>query len=208
MQMDQGITKYKCATIAEAEMVAACWPPDVLLAYQPVGPNIERFVAAACGSFLRPGSLRWSMMRTAVARAVEGRVRRGRHGGSVPRSRLRHAPQRRATRASRGGAVSVDRLFASRAGGSAYVRRPHPRHRSRDRARAYAKRRSQNSVRSATSLVTAGLPVPAIVTGGTPTFPLHARRADVECSPGTACSGIWDTRRCCPTWISFRPSLC
>ena len=44
MQMDQGITKFKCATIAEAEMVAACLAPDVLLAYQPVGPNVERFI--------------------------------------------------------------------------------------------------------------------------------------------------------------------
>src|SRR3954462_10617933 len=40
MQMDQGITKLTCATIAEAEMVAGCGAPDVLLAYQPVGPNI------------------------------------------------------------------------------------------------------------------------------------------------------------------------
>ena len=28
MQMDQGITKFKCATIAEAEMVAACLAAD------------------------------------------------------------------------------------------------------------------------------------------------------------------------------------
>jgi len=30
-----------------------------------------------------------------------------------------------------------------------------------------------------------GLPVPRVVAGGTPTFPVHARRPDVECSPGT-----------------------
>ena len=35
-----------------------------------------------------------------------------------------------------------------------------------------------------------GLRVPAVVVGGTPTFPLHAKRADVECSPGTAV--FWD----------------
>ncbi len=44
MQMAQGITKYKCATIAEAEVAAACSVPDVLLAYQPVGPNVKRFI--------------------------------------------------------------------------------------------------------------------------------------------------------------------
>src|SRR6478735_4225966 len=44
MQIDQGITRFKCATIAEAEVAAMCAAPDVLLAYQPVGPNVQRFV--------------------------------------------------------------------------------------------------------------------------------------------------------------------
>src|SRR3954470_23846252 len=34
-----GIRKHKCATIAEAEMVAASGGTDVLLAYPLVGPN-------------------------------------------------------------------------------------------------------------------------------------------------------------------------
>jgi D-serine deaminase-like pyridoxal phosphate-dependent protein len=42
--LDAGITKFKCATIAEAEMLAAAGARDVLLAYQPVGPKIERFI--------------------------------------------------------------------------------------------------------------------------------------------------------------------
>lgn len=44
LMMDAGITKFKCATIAEAEMLAMCGAPDVLLAYQPVGPKIGRFM--------------------------------------------------------------------------------------------------------------------------------------------------------------------
>ena len=44
MHLDQGITRFKCATIAEAEMAAVSGAPDVLLAYQPVGPNVKRFV--------------------------------------------------------------------------------------------------------------------------------------------------------------------
>src|SRR5207237_1158650 len=39
-----GITKFKCATIAEAEMAASCGAPDVLLAYQPVGPKQQRLL--------------------------------------------------------------------------------------------------------------------------------------------------------------------
>jgi D-serine deaminase-like pyridoxal phosphate-dependent protein len=44
MMLSEGITKYKCATIAEAEMLATINAPDVLLAYQPVGPKINRLL--------------------------------------------------------------------------------------------------------------------------------------------------------------------
>ncbi len=42
MQLDAGIQRFKTATISEAEMVARVGAPDVLLAYQPVGPNVQR----------------------------------------------------------------------------------------------------------------------------------------------------------------------
>src|SRR4029078_4248142 len=45
LMLKAGITKFKCATIAEAEMLAQCDAPDVLLAYQPLGPKLERFVS-------------------------------------------------------------------------------------------------------------------------------------------------------------------
>lgn len=44
LMLQSGITKFKCATIAEAEMLAQCGAPDVLLAYQPTGPKIERLL--------------------------------------------------------------------------------------------------------------------------------------------------------------------
>lgn len=44
LMMDEGITQFKCATIAEAEMLGQAGAPDVLLAYQPVGPKAERLV--------------------------------------------------------------------------------------------------------------------------------------------------------------------
>lgn len=43
MQIELGITRHKCATIAEAEMLADVGVEDILLAYQLVGPNTERF---------------------------------------------------------------------------------------------------------------------------------------------------------------------
>lgn len=41
----KGIHKHKCATIAEAEMVAAAGGRDALLSYPLVGPNLPRFAA-------------------------------------------------------------------------------------------------------------------------------------------------------------------
>ncbi len=42
LMMEAGIHQFKCATIAEAELLATNGVKDVLLAYQPVGPNVER----------------------------------------------------------------------------------------------------------------------------------------------------------------------
>ena len=39
MQLKAGITKFKCATIAEAEMLGQAGAKDVLLANQPTGPK-------------------------------------------------------------------------------------------------------------------------------------------------------------------------
>ncbi|HMR18730.1 MAG TPA: alanine racemase, partial [Sphingobacterium sp.] len=45
LQLDAGIRKFKCATIAEAEMLGQGGAPDVLLAYPMYGPKVYRFIA-------------------------------------------------------------------------------------------------------------------------------------------------------------------
>src|SRR5215469_11174790 len=47
LKLAAGITKFKCATIAEAEMLARAGTNDVLLAYPIVGPNIARLAKLA-----------------------------------------------------------------------------------------------------------------------------------------------------------------
>ena len=47
LQLAAGIHKFKCATIAEAEMTARAGAADVLVAYPPVGPSIGRLVRLA-----------------------------------------------------------------------------------------------------------------------------------------------------------------
>lgn len=44
LMISSGINKFKCATIAEAEMLGISGAKDVLLAYQPTGPKLRRFI--------------------------------------------------------------------------------------------------------------------------------------------------------------------
>src|SRR5262245_60218726 len=44
MQLREGISTFKCATIAEAEMTAGAGAKDVLIAYPMVGPNATRLL--------------------------------------------------------------------------------------------------------------------------------------------------------------------
>ena len=45
LQMEAGITRFKCATVAEAEMAAGVGAKQLVIAYPLVGPNIRRFAA-------------------------------------------------------------------------------------------------------------------------------------------------------------------
>ena len=47
MQMEMGISRFKCATIAEAEMTAMEGAEHIILAYPLIGPNIGRFLSLA-----------------------------------------------------------------------------------------------------------------------------------------------------------------
>ena len=49
MQIEAGIDRFKCATIAEAEMAAKTGAKHLTLAYPLVGPNIKRFAALQAG---------------------------------------------------------------------------------------------------------------------------------------------------------------
>lgn len=47
MKLKAGITKFKASTIAEVEMTADAGGKDILLAYQPIGPHVDRLVQIA-----------------------------------------------------------------------------------------------------------------------------------------------------------------
>jgi D-threonine aldolase len=199
LQLVLGIRKFKCATIAEAEMAASCGVPDLLLAYPPIGPNAQRFAnlvqafpqthfsvigdeadaILALSKAVRPMKGKGAAARGGVA-AVEVLldIDVGQHRTGVP-----------------AGARAVDlyRFIASLPGlipGGLHAYDGHlgdPDLTARTRAceAAFAPVTALQL-----ELRQAGLPVPRIVAGGTPTFPIHARRGGVECSPGTCV--FWD----------------
>jgi D-serine deaminase-like pyridoxal phosphate-dependent protein len=189
LQLAHGITKFKCATIAEAEMTAACGAADVLLAHQPIGPKVQRFVElvrkfpqtkfstiADEASVIRELSVAWVPAQVTVEVLLD--IDCGMH-----RTGIEPGPR----------AVELYRLLGTlpglKSGGlHAYdgqVREPDPVKRAEICEAALAPVRTLRE-----ELLKAGLPVPRVVAGGTPTFPIHARHPDVECSPGTCV--LWD----------------
>jgi D-serine deaminase-like pyridoxal phosphate-dependent protein len=198
-QLALGITKFKCATIAEAEMAAGAGVPDLLLAYQPVGPNVAR-VAELVRTFPRT---QFSVLGDDPL-AIEGLSRGyvsalGSSGPAATKdTRLEvlldlDIGQQRTGVTPGPKAVELYRLIASRpglkpGGLQAYdgqIVDPDPASRAAACRAAFAPVAALKH-----ELEADGLPVPRIVAGGTPTFPMHARRGDVECSPGTCV--FWD----------------
>ena len=189
MQLEQGITRFKAATIAEAEMAASCEAPDVLLAYQPVGPNgarllrlVQMFPTTRFAAVVDDLSVvrQLSDLFTAADRVLEVFV-----DVDCGMHRTGAAPDDRAVQLykeiSRSSGLKV-------AGLHAYDGHIHDADPVVRKARCEAAFGPVHELRA--RLIQAGLSVPIIVAGGTPTFPFHASRPDVECSPGTCL--LWD----------------
>jgi len=77
LMMDAGIKKFKCATIAEGEMLAMIGAPDVLLAYQAIGPRgvrlsqlIKKYPATQFACLIDNEVTASELSNTAVANGV------------------------------------------------------------------------------------------------------------------------------------------
>ena len=190
MHVALGLTRVKCATIAEAEMLAAEGLSDVLLAYQPVGPAVGRLLrltqtfpgvtfravvddqdaARALGAAFADAEstidllvdLDVGMHRTGIVAELATPLYRllGTLPGVTP-----------------GGLHAYD----------GHLRDPDLTVRQAQADAAFAQVRGLRD-----ALQAEGLAVPRVVVGGTPTLPCHARRdePDLELSPGTVV--FWD----------------
>jgi D-serine deaminase-like pyridoxal phosphate-dependent protein len=188
-QLALGITKFKCATIAEAEMCAMTGAPDVLYAMQPVGPNIGRLFAL----MRKFPQTRFSTLtdnldaaRVLGAAAVEaaltldvfvdvdcGQNRTGLPVGDAALELYRMVASTRGLRAA--GLHAYD----------GHIHEPDPVRRREMFDAAYAPVLAFRQ-----QLESAGLTVPTLIAGGSPTFPFHAACQDRECGPGTTV--LWD----------------
>lgn len=189
MMMEAGITKFKSATIAEAEMLAICGAADVLLAYQPVGPKLQRFVAliknypetkfscltdAADAARSMANVFSSNHLNVPVYLDINLGMNRT---GIVPDT---SAIQLYKTCASLEGIIPVG-LHAY----DGHIRDTDFELRSRNCDAAFSLVELLQ-----TTLTALGFSEPIIIAGGSPTFPIHAKRKHIECSPGTFI--FWD----------------
>jgi len=185
----RGIRRFKCATIAEAEMVARAGATDVLLAYQPVGPNVRRLVelARTFPNVSFSAIVDDEMAAVRVSEAAE-------HAGLALGLWVDLDVGMHRTGISAG--ADALQLYRRVATLRSIVPRGLHAYDGHLRDRDLVVRTSQVDEAFAPvaalhrALLDEGLPVPAVVAGGTPTFPVHARRAGVDLSPGT--SVLWD----------------
>jgi D-serine deaminase-like pyridoxal phosphate-dependent protein len=189
MQLNAGITRFKTATIAETEMVASCGAPDVLLAYQPVGPNVARLLEL----MRRYPNTRFSTIAddADLLRVLSGACT---DAGLILSVLLDLDLGMHRTGVFPGGAATalyrlLSELPGLRPGGlHAYDGHIHDSDLATRAERCHKDFAPVSDLRAA--LLDRNLPVPTIVAGGTPTFPLHAQLQNVECSPGTCV--LWD----------------
>jgi D-threonine aldolase len=183
-QLRAGIRKFKCATIAEAEMTAKAGAPDVLLAMQPVGPNIDRLVKliqtfpkTRFSTLVDDLRIGMQLSAAAIADRVQIDVFIDLDTG-MHRCGIAPGP----------GAATLYKTLATTAGirvAGLHAYDGHI-HENESSARATHANEAYSSVEKfAAELRAADLPVQTIIVGGTPTFPMHAAREGVECSPGT-----------------------
>lgn len=186
LELSLGIARHKCATFAEAEMLADAGVKDIFLAYNLVGPNIPRaarfrqkypnvefYVTADDPAMI--AALSQSMSSAGKTIGVLLDLDTGQHRtGIADRSRAtdvyRHLAESPGLRAS---------------GFHLYDGQNHQRELSDRTAAVMQGWNYATSLRD--DFVQRGWPVPKIVCGGTGSFPVFAKLTDpaIELSPGT-----------------------
>jgi len=184
MAMARGVRKFKCATIAEAEMLARAQAPDILLSYTLVGRNAERLVElikkyphAKFSTLADNTGIAQSLNALAEGTKVKlgvfldldvGQHRTGISPGPEAEALYKYI-------------ASAPGLYAG--GLHCYDGHNHQENLKERQAAADACYAIAAGFRAI--LINLGLAVPEVVMGGTPTFPCYAPREELTLSPGT-----------------------
>jgi D-serine deaminase-like pyridoxal phosphate-dependent protein len=183
LMMDEGISKFKCATIAEAEMMGMCSAKDVLLAYQPVGPKLKRFIEI----IKKYPSTLYSCLTDNDDAAVEMSAAFSANNLTVPVYLDLNVGQNR-TGILPEHAVQLYIQCSKLAGIRPIGLHAYDGH-LRDVDLNDRKRNCDACFEKVTEveieIIKNGFEEPLIIAGGSPTFSIHCQRAGVECSPGT-----------------------
>ncbi|MBL8792634.1 MAG: D-TA family PLP-dependent enzyme [Planctomycetia bacterium] len=186
MQLEAGITKFKCATLAEAEMLGSCNAPDVMLAYPLVGPNCQRY-AVLTAQFPKT---RFSVLvdHPLGAKALSAAMQQTGRQAEVLIDL--DVGQHRTGVAAGPAAAELYRLIASLPGlkpGGFHVYDGHNHQEALPDRQKAVEQLLAPVLELRAALEKDGLSVPRIVGGGTPTFPVWAKLdiPGLECSPGT-----------------------
>ena len=189
LMLAAGIAKFKCATIAEAEMLGQCNAPDVLLAYQPSGPKLQRFIAVIKKY---PGT-KFSCLVDNIDAAAAIAALVAPSGKTMPVYLDLNVGQNRTGIAPGEAAMELYEYCSRTKGLSAaglhaydgHIRNKDMPTRTQVCNEAFARVEAMKK-----ALVEKGFAKPVIIAGGSPTFSIHCKRREVECSPGTFV--FWD----------------
>ncbi len=183
LMLDEGITKFKCATIAEAEMLGMCNANDVLLAYQPVGPKLKRFISV----IEKYPSTKYSCLTDNYPAAIEMSAKFAASNLVVPvyldlnigQNRTGILPEHAAELY-----IQCSKLKGIRPVGL-HAYDGHIRDVDFIERKEKCDECFEKVLLVKNEIMRCGLDEPVIIAGGSPTFSIHSKRENMECSPGT-----------------------
>ncbi|MCL2602707.1 MAG: alanine racemase, partial [Treponema sp.] len=189
MQIGLGITRFKCATVAEAEVAAAAGAAHVILAYPLVGPNIARYLRLAQAFprtvFYAVGDNYESLALLAEQARQMGAAMNvlidtdiGMHRTGVPLEGLEALYERACGLA--GIAVKGLHCYDGHRGDRDFNQR-----------KALAEEGDSRVLAIRDSLERKGFPCEIMVMGGTPSFPCRTGKEQFFLSPGTLFISDW-----------------
>ncbi len=183
-----GITRFKCATIAEAELLGQVGAADVLLAYQLTKRKamrwlalMERYPATRFATVIDNSdtAVLLSEMATTSGSTLSVYI-----DLNVGMNRTGIVPELALALYKEIAALPSLQLLGLHAY-DGHINDANETIRKEQMAKAFA---PADALRE--SIVAAGLHKPSLIAGGSPTYPLHVVRPDQECSPGTFV--FWD----------------